>query len=99
MFRRQLVTRDFRSCTRAASKILKELQGDLRHLAVLEKGDFFGDLRAGRPSAHRLGARADRLLAAAHQRATFDQMLRANPDIAVRMMRKLSRRLRETINC
>src|SRR5262249_3995877 len=28
--------------------------------------------------------------------ATFDQMLRDNPEIAVRMMRKLSRRLRET---
>jgi len=28
--------------------------------------------------------------------STFDQMLRKNPEIAVRMMRKLSRRLRET---
>jgi hypothetical protein len=28
--------------------------------------------------------------------STFDQMLRDNPEIAVRMMRKLSRRLRET---
>src|SRR5258708_40056495 len=28
--------------------------------------------------------------------STFDQMLQGNPEIAVRMMRKLSRRLRET---
>ena len=28
--------------------------------------------------------------------STFDQMLRKNPEIAVRMMRKLSRRLRDT---
>ena len=28
--------------------------------------------------------------------STFDQMLRTNPEIAVRMMRKLARRLRET---
>lgn len=78
-------------------EILKELQGELRQLAVLEKGDFFGEMSLLEDLPRTASARA--LTACSLLRingATFDQMLRANPEIAVRMMRKLSRRLRET---
>ena len=80
-------------------EILKELQGELRQLAVLEKGDFFGEMSLLEDLPRTASARA--LTACSLLRingATFDQMLRANPEIAVRMMRKLSRRLRETDN-
>lgn len=78
-------------------EILKRVGDEDRQLSVMEKGDFFGEmaLLEGLPRA--AGARA---LTAAKvleiNGATFSQMLRDNPEIAVRMMRKLSRRLRET---
>jgi hypothetical protein len=78
-------------------EILKELQGEPRQLAVLEKGDFFGEMAVLEDLPRTAGARAltaVKLLMI--NGSTFDQMLRSNPEIAVRMMRKLSRRLRET---
>jgi CRP-like cAMP-binding protein len=78
-------------------EILSRVGEEDRLLAVLEKGDFFGEmaLLEDRPRAGSARALSDvRLLQI--NGATFDQMLRDNPEIAVRMMRKLSRRLRET---
>lgn len=78
-------------------EILSKVKGEDRLLAVLEKGDFFGEmaLLEDRPRAGSARALTDvRLLQI--NGSTFDQMLRDNPEIAVRMMRKLSRRLRET---
>ena len=78
-------------------EILKQLQGEARQLAVLEKGDFFGEMAILEDLPRTASARAltaVKLLMI--NGATFDQMLRSNPEIAVRMMRKLSRRLRET---
>ena len=78
-------------------EILKEMTGGERQLAVLEKGDFFGEMAILEELPRTAGARAltaVKLLMI--NGATFDQMLRSNPEIAVRMMRKLSRRLRET---
>jgi len=66
-------------------------------LAVLEKGDFFGEMSVLEDLPRAASARAltdTRLLQI--NGSTFDQMLKDNPEIAVRMMRKLSRRLRET---
>jgi CRP-like cAMP-binding protein len=78
-------------------EILKDLPGETRQLAVLEKGDFFGEMAILEDLPRTATARA---LSAARllliNGSTFDQMLRSNPEIAVRMMRKLSRRLRET---
>ena len=64
-------------------------------LSVLEKGDFFGEmsLLEGRPRAASARALAEVRLVEIDG-ATFSQMLKDNPEIAVRMMRKLSRRLR-----
>lgn len=78
-------------------EILKRVGEEDRQLSVLEKGDFFGEmaLLEGLPRA--AGARALTAVKVLEiNGATFNQMLRDNPEIAVRMMRKLSRRLRET---
>jgi pSer/pThr/pTyr-binding forkhead associated (FHA) protein len=78
-------------------EIVKELPHERRTLAVLEKGDFFGEMAILEDLPRTATARAQssvKLLLI--NGSTFDQMLRSNPEIAVRMMRKLSRRLRET---
>jgi CRP-like cAMP-binding protein len=78
-------------------EILNRLGEEDRVLAVLEKGDFFGEMSVLEDLPRAATARAltdSRLLQI--NGSTFDQMLQANPEIAVRMMRKLSRRLRET---
>jgi len=78
-------------------EILKDMQGEDKQLAVLEKGDFFGEMAILEDLPRTASARSVtpvKLLMI--NGSTFDQMLRSNPEIAVRMMRKLSRRLRET---
>jgi hypothetical protein len=78
-------------------EILNRLGDQDRVLAVLEKGDFFGEMSVLEDLPRAASARAltdTRLLQI--NGSTFDQMLQSNPEIAVRMMRKLSRRLRET---
>ncbi len=78
-------------------EVLKRVGEEDRQLTVLEKGDFFGEmaLLEGLPRAAGVRAlTAVKLLEI--NGATFNKMLRDNPEIAVRMMRKLSRRMRET---
>jgi CRP-like cAMP-binding protein len=77
--------------------ILKEVDGQEQQLAVLEKGDFFGEMSLLEDLPRTASARAleDCKLIRING-ATFDQMLRSRPEIAVRIMRKLSRRLRHT---
>ncbi len=65
-------------------------------LALLERGDFFGEMSLLEDLPRSATARAvtdSRLVEISG--ATFSQMLRDNPEIAVRIMRKLSRRVRE----
>jgi CRP-like cAMP-binding protein len=78
-------------------EIFNELTEETQILAVLEKGDFFGEMSVldDMPRAATARALTDVKLLQING-STFDQMLRTNPEIAVRMMRKLSRRLRET---
>jgi CRP-like cAMP-binding protein len=78
-------------------EILNQVGDEEQVLAVLEKGDFFGEMSVLEDLPRAASARAAtdvRLLQI--NGSTFDQLLRSNPEIAVRMMRKLSRRLRET---
>ncbi len=77
--------------------IQKTYKGSERQLALLGQGDFFGEMSVLEDLPRTATAKAVsdcRLLQI--NGSTFDQMLRKNPEIAVRMMRKLSRRLRET---
>ena len=79
-------------------EILKSQSNDEeRQLAVLGQGDFFGEMSILEDLPRTASARAltDCNLVQING-STFDAMLRKNPEIAVRMMRKLSRRLRET---
>ena len=78
-------------------EIIKTIEGRERQLALLEKGDFFGEMAIleGLPRNASARATQDTKLLQING-STFDQMLRGDPEIAVRMMRKLSRRLRET---
>jgi CRP-like cAMP-binding protein len=78
-------------------EIAKQVGGESKALAVLEKGDFFGEMAILEDLPRAASARSlvdSKLLMI--NGSTFDQMLRTNPEIAVRMMRKLSGRLRET---
>ncbi len=78
-------------------EITQSLEGGESILATLEKGDFFGEMALLEDLPRSASARSvaeTRLLQ--FNGSTFDQMLRSNPEIAVRMMRKLSHRLRRT---
>lgn len=64
-------------------------------LAVLDEGDFFGEMAVLEDLPRTASARAAtacRLIRI--DRQTFDQLIRHNPEIAVRMLRKLCHRLR-----
>ena len=78
-------------------EIVNSINGEETAIAILEKGDFFGEMSILEDMPRAASARAltpSKVLAI--NGSTFDQMLRDNPEVAVRMMRKLSRRLRET---
>jgi CRP-like cAMP-binding protein len=78
-------------------EIFKKIGGVQKILSTLEKGDFFGEMSVLEDMARNASARAktDVELVRINQ-TTFDQMIKTNTEIAVRMLRKFSRRLRET---
>ena len=77
-------------------ELLKSIGGETRVLATLEKGDFFGEMSVLEDVPRTASARAKTDVELLRiNGATFDAMLKGNTEIAIRMMRKLSRRLRE----
>jgi CRP-like cAMP-binding protein len=78
----------------AIKKNVKE--GDAALLATLEKGDFFGEMaileRLPRSATAELVEDGDLIVIGGD---TFGDMIKANPEIAVRMLRKYSIRLRD----
>ena len=77
-------------------ELLKEIGGSTRVLSTLEKGDFFGEMTVLEDLPRTASARAKTDVELVRiNGATFDAMLKSNTEIAVRMMRKLSRRQRE----
>jgi pSer/pThr/pTyr-binding forkhead associated (FHA) protein len=77
-------------------ELLKSIGGDTRVLSTLERGDFFGEMSVLEDVPRNASARAKSDVELVRiNGATFDAMLKSNTEIAVRMMRKLSRRLRE----
>jgi CRP-like cAMP-binding protein len=69
-----------------------------REVAVLEKGDFFGEvaLLDSSPARSATATAVDDVEALELTSADLEHILRRKPDIAIRMMTKLSERLRET---
>ena len=76
--------------------IVKKLSGQDHVLSHLEKGDFFGEMAVleNVPRTADAIAVTDVKLVVING-ARFDEMLRKNPEIAVRIIRKYSKRLRE----
>lgn len=79
-------------------EIRKVIGGEERVLTVLGKGDFFGEMSLLEEDAPRSATAVARteVDAALIDQAAFRFILESNPEITVRMMRKLVRRLRET---
>ena len=77
-------------------ELIKTIAGETKVLATLDKGDFFGEMSVLEDLPRTATARAKTDVEVVRiNGATFDTMLKSNTEIAVRMMRKLSRRLRE----
>jgi len=77
-------------------EILKTVADERRQIAVLEKGDFFGEMSLLEELPRNAAARAlEETTLIEINGALFDRMLRRNPEIAVRIMRKLCGRVRE----
>lgn len=77
-------------------QIIKTLGGAQHILSRLEKGDFFGEMAVleNMPRTADAVAVTDVKVVIING-ARFDEMLRKNPEIAVRIIRKYSKRLRE----
>jgi CRP-like cAMP-binding protein len=77
-------------------RIVKHIGDDEHVLSKLEKGDFFGEMSVleSMPRTADAIATTD-VRALLINGARFDEMLRKNPEIAVRIIRKYSKRLRE----
>jgi hypothetical protein len=82
-----------------AVEIYREINGERKFSRVLEKGDFFGEMSLlegiARTATAEVVQDAEVIVI---NGATFDQMIKSNVEIAIRMLRKLSMRLRETTN-
>ena len=77
-------------------EIIKHIGAESHVLSRLEKGDFFGEmalLEALPRTADAVATSEVRVVAINGSR--FDEMLRKNPEVAVRIIRKYSKRLRE----
>jgi CRP-like cAMP-binding protein len=76
--------------------LYQEVNGERQHLGTLEKGDFFGEMSILEGMPRTCSAVAENEAEVIEINHTvFDKMIRGNIEIAVRMLRKLSIRLRE----
>lgn len=76
--------------------IIKHIGGESHLLSRLEKGDFFGEMALLEAAPRTADAVAEtEVKALLINGSQFDDMLRKNPEIAVRIIRKYSKRLRE----
>jgi CRP-like cAMP-binding protein len=77
-------------------KISKRLRGVEKTLATLEKGEFFGEMAIlndkPRSAAAETVEASDLLVI---DRKTFDTLIRGNPEITIRFIKRLADRLRE----
>ncbi len=76
-------------------EIVAQVGASLEPLVVLREGDFFGEMAVLEELPRTASARTRTpCLLLRIDRATFDQLIRHDPEIAVRMLRKLCHRLR-----
>lgn len=76
--------------------LVKEVSGNEVVIAHLEKADFFGEMAVLESLPRNLSARVvEDCEVIAINGTTFDKMIKSNIEIAVRMLRKFSTRLRE----
>ena len=77
-------------------RLFRMVEGQKRVSGVMEKGDFFGEMSIleGLPRTLSAEAVEDSELIEINS-MTFDKMIKGNIEIAIRMLRKLSIRLRE----
>jgi hypothetical protein len=77
-------------------ELLKEYAGQERQLVVLEVGDFFGEMSLLEEQPREISARAVGPVELLRIDATtFDRIVSEAPEVPVRMLRKLARRLRD----
>lgn len=78
-------------------RLFRMVEGQKRVHGTMEKGDFFGEMSIleGLPRTLSAEALEDADLIEINS-MTFDKMIKGNIEIAIRMLRKLSIRLRET---
>jgi len=78
-------------------KISKRIRGVEKTLATLEKGEFFGEMAILNDKPRSASAEvAEESEVLVIDRKTFDTLLRSNVEIAIRFIKRLSDRLRET---
>ena len=79
-------------------RISLQIGGKEREMAVLEKGDFFGEIAIlnQSPARSATAVAVDDIEVLRLRTSDLELLLRRKPDIAIRMMMKLSERLRET---
>jgi CRP-like cAMP-binding protein len=77
-------------------RLFKIVEGQERDLGIMEKGDFFGEMSIleGLPRTICAQTIEETQLIEINS-MTFDKMIKSNIEIAIRMLRKLSIRLRE----
>jgi len=76
--------------------LYQQVKGEAERLSTLEKGDFFGEMSILEGLPRTVSARVEEDAEVIEINNTvFDKMIRGNIEIAVRMLRKLSIRLRE----
>ena len=77
-------------------EVFRDTGGTRVSLALMEKGDFFGEMALIESLPHSVSAEAAQDCELLEINSTlFDKMIKGNIEIAVRMLRKLSIRLRE----
>src|SRR5512140_2216551 len=78
-------------------KISKKIRGVEKTLATLEKGEFFGEMAILNDKPRSASAETvDESEMLVIDRKTFDALIRGNVEIAVRFIKRLADRLRET---
>jgi len=77
-------------------RLYRTVDGEQRDLGVMEKGDFFGEMSVLEGCPRSTSAEAlDPSELIEINSTTFDKMIRGNIEIAIRLLRKVSLRLRE----